>query len=76
MQPLPWKEGLKKLEEDDITMQELYHSWEDEIRMEYPQVLDGRDARLIFRHALNRAVVGRLIRGEIAYYMENGRFRT
>jgi hypothetical protein len=76
MDKLPWKAGLEELKKDDITMQELYHSWEDEIRMEYPYVIDGRDARLIFRHALNRAIVGQVLRSEIDYYMEHGRFRA
>ena len=76
MDKLPWKAGLEELKKDDITFNEIIQSWCDEIMMEYPYVIDGRDARLIFRHALNRAIVGQVLRSEIDYYMEHGRFRA
>ena len=74
MDKLPWKAGLEELKKDDITFNEIIQSWCDEIMMEYPEVIDGREARLILRHALNRARVGHVIRMEIEYYMKNGRF--
>ena len=68
-----WKQGIENLQKDDITFQELIQSWCDDIMMEYPGVTVPDD-RIIIRHAMNRATVGRKIREEIEYYMENGEF--
>ena len=73
MDKLPWKAGIENLQKDDITFQEIIQSWCDDIMMDY-QGVTVPDARIIFRHALNRATVGRKIREEIAYYMKNGEF--
>ena len=74
MDKLPWKAGIQKLQEDDITMQEVYQGYIDDTMMDYSQ-MQMTDARIIVRHALNRARVGRLVREEIVYYMEHGEFR-
>ena len=73
MDKLPWKAGIEKLQEDDITFQEIIQSWCDEMMMEYPG-MTVPDARIIYRNALNRASVGRVVQLEIAYYMEHGEF--
>ena len=74
MNKLPWKAGIEKLQEDDITMQEVYQGYIDDVMMDY-SAMTMTDARIIVRHALNRATTGRTVREEIAYYMEHGEFR-
>ena len=74
MDKLPWKFGIEKLQEDDITMQEVYQGYIDDVMMDY-SAMTMTDARMIVRHALNRATTGRVVREEIAYYMEHGEFR-
>lgn len=74
MDKLPWKAGIEKLQEDDITMQEVYQGYIDDTMMDY-SAMTMTDARIIVRHALNRATTGRVVREEIAYYMEHGEFR-
>lgn len=74
MDKLPWKAGIEKLQEDDITMQEVYQGYIDDVMMDY-SAMTMTDARIIVRHALNRATTGRAAREEIAYYMEHGEFR-
>jgi hypothetical protein len=74
MDKLPWKAGIEKLQEDDITMQEVYQGYIDDVMMDY-SAMTMTDARIIVRHALNRATTGRVVREEIAYYMEHGEFR-
>ena len=73
MDKTKWKAGIEELEKDDITFSEIIQSWCNDIMMDHPEVTVP-DARIIFRHALNRATVGRKIREEIEYYMENGEF--
>lgn len=74
MDKLPWKLGIEKLQADDITMQEVYQGYIDDVMMDY-SAMTMTDARIIVRHALNRATTGRVVRKEIAYYMEHGEFR-
>lgn len=74
MDKLPWKTGIDKLQEDDITIQEVYQGYINDVMMDY-SAMTMPDARIIVRHALNRATTGRVVREEIAYYMEHGEFR-
>lgn len=68
-----WREGVEKLQEDDITMVEVYQSFIDDTMMLYPKVTMP-EARVIVRNAINRAVIGRMIRQEIDYFMIHGEF--
>ena len=74
MDKAKWKQGIENLQKDDITMQEVYQGYIDDVMMDY-SAMTMTDARIIVRHALNRATTGRVMRNEIAYYMEHGEFR-
>ena len=71
MQQQPWLEGLKALDQEDVTMQEVYQSFIDDARMEHPE-LTMVQARVLVRNAINQKVVGDLVRKEIEYFMVNG----
>lgn len=73
MQQQPWLEGLKALDQEDVTMQEVYQSFIDDARMEHPE-LTMVQARVLVRNAINQKVVGDLVRKEIEYFMVNGRY--
>lgn len=73
MQQKPWLEGLKALDQEDVTMQEVYQSFIDDTRMEHPE-LTMVQARVLVRNAINQKVVGDLVRKEIEYFMVNGRY--
>lgn len=68
-----WLEGLKALDQEDVTMQEVYQSFIDDARMEHPE-LTMVQARVLVRNAINQKVVGDLVRKEIEYFMVNGRY--
>ena len=69
----PWLEGLKALDQEDVTMQEVYQSFIDDTMMEHPE-LTMPQARVLVRNAINQKVVGDLVRKEIEYFMVNGRY--
>ena len=75
MDKLPWKQGIERLQEEDVSLMEIYTGYTDELMLDYPQITPT-DAKIIFRNALNRATVGQVIRREIEYYMEHGRFHS
>ena len=68
-----WLEGLKALDQEDVTMQEVYQSFIDDTMMEHPE-LTMPQARVLVRNAINQKVVGDLVRKEIEYFMVNGRY--
>lgn len=74
MQQAKWKEAVKELDKDDITLVEITKGWTDDLMLDHPEV-SYREARVIMKNALNRAHIGRIVRKEMEYFVRTGKFR-
>lgn len=66
-------DGIRKLDDEDVSMMDIYHGYINELMCEFPE-LTMPQARIIVRNAFNRADVGRTVRAQIEWFMAHGEF--